>query len=153
MSNDDATRRAVLRTTTGLGAAALGLGSLSGSATAHYPEELDVEVNPGFDGRIDLAGERFAVRVAPNEEHDPTGEMPGPHYNHTHYRAGTADAVATGPRPEYAYRGLFHDGSVLLTFPLADTGITTATDTVRLRWERHVGGSHGLSGTDEVTVE
>lgn len=148
-------RRRVLEAGIGaLTAGAVGL-SLTGTAAAHFPEQLDVDVRPGSDeNRVVPHGRGFVPVLVRATEYEEDGETVrfDPTEEPVRYRFGTPDVVGDGggARP-------FRDGHALgdalfLLFPLDGTGIDEEATEVRIEWERTEEGSHGLSGTDSVTV-
>jgi hypothetical protein len=150
-------RRTLLRRGAGVVAAATAIPTLAGTAAAHFPEVLDIDVLPrqGSDV-VDAARTRFvAVRVSPNDEFDPHQSFEGGHEHHAHYRFGhfPEDADLHGVRPRWSYMTDEDDPGVVLVFPLAGTGFPDGEHAATLRWERHVGGHHGLSGVDTLRVE
>lgn len=148
-------RRRLLRRGAGIAALAAAVPVLSGSAAAHFPDELDIDVLPrGGTAVVDAADDRFvAVRVEPNEAFDPHQEFAGPHRDHAHYRFGYMAEGGHGVRPRWSLLLGEDDPGVLLVFPLAGTGFPEGEQDATLEWEREVGGHHGLSGTDTLVVE
>jgi hypothetical protein len=159
MSDHDTTdridRRTLLRRGAGVAAATATLPVLAGTAAAHFPEELDIEVLPGNEtDAVDAASDRFvSVAVAPSEEFDPHQEFAGPEVDHRHYRFGYMAEGGHGVRPRWSYLLDEDAEGVLLIFPLAGTGFPDGEHEATLQWERHVGGHHGFSGTDSLVVE
>lgn len=155
----------------GTGAAALaagvvGLPALSGVAAAHFPAELDVDLQPeNAENFVDLDDHDHAtVLVTPSEflsdgertTFDPTEED-------VRYRFGSRRALddGEGARPvdggEVVETTHGHgDGETVealqLRFPVADTGLEPGDDTAWLYWERDESGDHGYSGFDTVSV-
>jgi hypothetical protein len=168
MSNDDTedtmdrrpnTRRGLLRAGVGGVAAALTLPTISGNAAAHFPDEIDLVVSPSrefMDNRklghahtIDAESDRVAVWVLPNEAFDPLS-------NAANYRFGTPSVVdeGDGGRPAASYVGMdYADERLLLVFSMEGAGFEGDECEAKLAWERHHGGSHGLSGTAPIRVK
>lgn len=148
-------RRRALRA--GVGALAVGVGaaSFAGTATAHFPTELDIDVVPGSERNPVFSTDRGFVPVL---VHTTTFEDDGepltfdPTERAVRYRFGASAVVMDdgGARPVddgHAFRG-----NLLLCFPTAETGIDEDTTDVRLEWERTEAGGHGWSGTDRISV-
>lgn len=159
MAPDDSTRgidrRTLLRRGAGAAATAAAVPAFAGTATAHFPDELDIDVLPGQDrNTVDADEDRFvSVRVAPNDEFDPHQAFAGPHADHAHYRFGYMAEEGHGVRPRWSYMRDEDDPGVILMFPLGGTGFPDGEHEATLKWEREVGSHHGLSGTDAVVVE
>jgi hypothetical protein len=147
-------RRGFLKAGAGVVSATAGLAAISGSAAAHFPEKLDIDIKPGSEkNRIILGSEGvIPVAVLQTEQFDPTNKE-------VHYRFGAPDVVNSGggARPVYGGQSVDvnDDGrtDLILHFPAEETGFTDAEETGILVWERHQKGSeHGLSGTGPVTT-
>ncbi|WP_254536142.1 hypothetical protein [Halomarina litorea] len=134
-------------------------------AAAHFPAELDVDLQPGnAENFVDLDDPDHAT-VLPSEflsdgertTFDPTGED-------VRYRFGSRSALddGEGARPvdggEVVERTHGHGENaetveaLQLRFPVADTGLEPDDDTAWLFWERDESGEHGLSGFDTLSV-
>lgn len=146
-------RRSVLRAGAGLAAAAVGVVGGVGTAAAHFPEELEIDVKPGDDDPTinPDSGGVTPVAVLQTDEFDPTDES-------VNYRFGAPDVVAAGGGARPAHCGHVEDGDgdgrddLVLHFPTDEAGFDGDEEEARLVWEREHGGGHGFSGTDEVRV-
>lgn len=152
MPRHDATRRTVLRSSAGALAAATGLSVLAGSAAAHFPADLAVDVRPGSERNPINPRSRGVVPVAVlgTDVFDPTSED-------VRYRFGAPDVVADGGGASQVHHhaaALDGDGrdDLLLLFPMADTGFDGDESAAELRWDRDPNGEHGFSGRDAVTI-
>ncbi|SFL26571.1 hypothetical protein SAMN04487950_3124 [Halogranum rubrum] len=128
------------------------LSTLSGTAVAHFPAELDVDVAPFVDSRPLPHPDRGFVRVAVTnvDDVDATSEA-------SSYRFGAPEVVADGGGAEAVracrVRDVDGDGvdDLVLWFRLRETGFSDESTTGELRWDRDESGDHGLSGTAEVS--
>lgn len=148
-------RRRVLKT--GIGALAVGATGLSvtGTAAAHFPEQLDVDVVPGSDENTVNPNGYGVVPVAVHAtEYEDEGETVvfDPTEEPVRYRFGASDVVGDGDGARPVHDGHTVGDSLFLLFRVDETGIDEETTDVRLEWERDESGEHGLSGTDSVTV-
>lgn len=150
MSDHHPTRRTVLRTTAGLAAATAGLAAVTGSAAAHFPADLDVDVKPGSEENpIDPRSDGVtSVAVLRNDDFDPTAED-------VRYRFGAPDVVADGGGATpvgHQIRDVNGDGrdDLVLQFPTDECGFEHGDDEAELRWDRDTSREHGLSGRDEI---
>jgi hypothetical protein len=157
--NDDATstgRRRFLAGGIGLAASTVVLPMTTSVAEAHFPPELDVDVEPGTDTNPISPGTDGYVLVAVlgTEAFDPTEKA-------VRYRFGTPEKIdaGNGARPAFGGTETDIDGNgttdFLLHFPVDETGFTACANpeqTAKLVWERDEHGEHGYSGTDDVTV-
>ncbi|WP_423747571.1 hypothetical protein V5735_23730 (plasmid) [Haladaptatus sp. SPP-AMP-3] len=157
--NDDATstgRRRFLAGGIGLAASTVVIGRTTPVAEAHFPPELDIDVEPGTDTNPVSPGTDGYVLVAVHstEAFDPTEKA-------VRYRFGTPERIDAGNGARPAFGGtetaIGGDGAtdLLLHFPVAKTGFGACTNpgqTAKLVWERDEHGEHGYSGTDDVTV-
>jgi hypothetical protein len=159
------TRRRLFRATVGAAAAVVAVPALSGRASAHFPLELNIDVQPGnAENFIDLEQhDSVTVAVHPTEflngdgnrqTFDPTAEV-------VRYRFGSHATVhgGAGARPlgdgEVTELEGNHGGSVealLLEFPVVDMGFDGQEETAWLYWEREDAGQHGYAGVDAVSV-
>ncbi len=156
----DTTRRRVLKTGAGALAAAGAVPLLSGSAAAHFPDQLEIDVRPDCEKNTLDPHSRGVVPVAvmPTEFTDENGETVrfDPTEEAVRYRFGEPAVVEDGGGARPAHDG--HDGSdtdgdaLVLHFPMEETGFDEDSTEGRLIWERDESGEHGYSGTDEVTV-
>lgn len=161
MANDDTatdeptgttTRRTLLRGGAGVAAAALALPALSGTAAAHFPRELSVDVRPGSDENPINPDSHGVVTVAvlATDSFDPTTEA-------VRYRFGAPDAVASGGGARQVgveFRDVDGDGheDAVLRFRTDETGFDEGDEEGELRWDRDESREHGLSGRDAVRV-
>ncbi len=146
-------RRGLLKAGTGVTLSALAVPTLSSTAIAHFPEKLDIDVNPDSDSNeieLDSRGV-VSVAVSQTDEFDPTSEA-------VRYRFGSPKAVADGggacPIHDGHVEDSDGDGSddLLLHFPIRDTGFDGSETEAELRWEKDESGEHGLSGRDSVQI-
>jgi hypothetical protein len=146
------TRRTLLKTATGAAATVTGLAAFSGSATAHFPPELSIDirpdspqnvVNPRSDGVVTVA-------VLQTDTFDPTRED-------VRYRFGAPDVLSGGAGAMHRsshVRDVDGDGrdDLVLQFDLGDAGFDGDESQGELRWDRDETRQHGYSGTDVVRV-
>ena len=147
---DHASRRDVVRSLGAAAGATAVVGGFAGSATAHFPPKLAVEVRPGVTpNRINPDSDGFtAVGVLATEEFDPAASP-------VRYRFGAPELVAEGRGPRSVHheaRDIDGDGreDLLLQFPTDDAELG-GEEVAELRWDRGRNRLHGLSGTDDVT--
>lgn len=146
-------RRGFLRASTGLAATAVGIATLSVPVAAHFPPELEVDIKPGSEENpIDPNSDGLIpVAVLQTGDFDPTSED-------VRYRFGAPDVVTDGGGARPAHGGHVEDvdgdgqGDLVFHFPTDETGVDGDESEGRLEWERSEEGSHGLSGTDTVTI-
>lgn len=161
-------RRRFLKGTAGAAASVAAVPVLSGVAAAHFPVELDIDVQPeNEDNVVDLdEHDQVSVRVNSSEFLNSDGEREtfDPTEKDVRYRFGSRSALddGEGARP-------INDGEVTttttedgdqqkttevlsLSFPVEETGLTNGDDTAWLYWEREESGGHGYSGVDTITV-
>lgn len=145
-------RRRFLRVTGATTTAALGIAALGGQAAAHFEETLDIDVKPGEQtNRIDSDGYGIVpVAVHQTDDFDPTSRD-------VRYRFGAPDVVGGGgarPIRDGFATDVDDDGraALVLLFPQSEAGFGSETTEVRLVWEQSADGTHGLAGTDDVTV-
>lgn len=155
------TRRRILRTGVGAVATVGVLPLFSGSAAAHFPDQLEVDIKPNCDtNRITPKSKGvIPVAVLPTEFTDEDGETVqfDPTENDVRYRFGTPDVVDDGGGARPAHDGhpqgkAGSGASLLLHFSIEETGFDSDTTEGKLIWERDESGEHGYSGTDEVTI-
>ncbi|MBV0903021.1 hypothetical protein KTS37_14595 [Halomicroarcula salina] len=159
------TRRRALEGALGVAATAVAVPALSGVASAHFPAELDIDIQPdNAENFIDLAA-HDAVRVAvhPSTFRNGDGETTtfDPTEETVRYRFGSRYAVrdGNGARPiddgEVVQldsgHGESHD-ALVLEFPVDETGLDGGEETAWLYWERDDSGDHGYAGVDSVRV-
>lgn len=147
-------RRGFLKISAGAASIAVGIPAISGSAVAHFPEGLSVDVKPGSDANPINPNKDGVIPVAvlQTDEFDPTNE-------NVNYRFGAPDIVEEGrgarPKHDGHVSDIDGDGNddLLLHFPTEKTGFDSDNERARLEWERdEQGAEHGLSGTDSVTI-
>lgn len=145
------TRRQLLRGGAGAIGTILGVTALGGQATAHFPDDLEIDVRPGSDRNPVTPHSRGVVPVAvlATDEFDPTTEA-------VRYRFGAPDVVGDGDGARPIRDGFPGDAdgrdALVLFFRSHETEFGADDDTARLVWERSSSGDHGLAGTDSVTV-
>lgn len=155
-------RRRVLKIGAGAATTAVALPALSGSAAAHFPEQLEIDIkpdcekntiNPTSDGVVPVA-----VLYTEFEGDDGNTVVFDPTKRDVRYRFGVPDAVdnGNGARPVHCGHAEDVDGDghddLVLHFPVAETGFDGDESKGKLRWLRHESGEHGYSGTDSVTT-
>lgn len=152
MSTDHTDRRTVLKTAAGVVASTAAVTALSGSAAAHFPRDLDVDVTPGTEqNAINPRSDGVTtVAVLSNESFDPTSEE-------IRYRFGPVDVVEAGGGAtpvRHRERDVNDDGreDLVLQFRTDRAGVDGDESEAELRWDRDESREHGLSGRDEVTV-
>lgn len=156
------TRRRILKTGVGAVATAGILPIVSGTAAAHFPDQLQIDIKPGCS-RNNLDPERSGVvpvSVLVTEFTDENGETVrfDPTENDVRYRFGAPGVVEDGGGARPAHCGHAQneneDGNtaLLLHFPMEETGFDGDTTEGKLIWERDESGEHGYAGTDDVTI-
>lgn len=151
--DERSSRRGFLGSCTGVAATAIAVPALSGSVAAHFPEDLEIDIEPeSEDNRINAdSNGHIPVAVLQTEAFDPTAED-------VRYRFGAPDVVSEGGGARPAHDGHVEDvdgdgdDDLVLHFPTEETGFDGDEEEGRLEWERDEEGEHGLSGTDDVTV-
>lgn len=153
----------------GVVTATVAVSALSGVATAHFPTELDIDIQPdNEDNVIDLDAEDDHVPVAVlpstflNDENE--RETFDPTTQPVRYRFGSWSALSDGDgaRPvddgEVTTMEIGHGEHaeshevLLLQFPAGESGLNDEDDIAWLYWERDETGEHGYSGFDAVAV-
>lgn len=151
---DSIDRRQFLRAGAGVAGTAAALPTFAGTAAAHFPEKLNIDITPKSDkNRIVLgSGGMITVAILQTDGFDPTSKQ-------VHYRFGAPDAVENGggarPAGSAQLKDINGDGKIdlILEFPVAETGFDGNEKKGKLVWERgHKGSDHGLAGTVPVTV-
>lgn len=150
MSDHASTRRTVLRTTAGLAAATAGLTATAGSAAAHFPRDLAIDVKPGSDRNAinPRSNGVISVAVVATDGFDPTTAD-------VRYRFGAPDVVSDGGGARVVgvhardVDGDAHD-DLVLRFRTDDCGFDRGDGEAELRWDRDDSREHGLSGRDEI---
>jgi len=157
-------RRRLLRGTAGAAAAVVTLPALGGVAAAHFPAELDIDVQPeNADNFIDL-DDHDSVRIAVHRTEflnsDGERETFDPTERDVRYRFGSRATLddGGGAHPmddgtvENPGDGDRSDDAMVLEFPASEAGLDGGEETVWLYWERDESGSHGFAGFDTVSV-
>ncbi|MFC7072882.1 hypothetical protein ACFQJ7_13595 [Halovenus rubra] len=159
------TRRQQLKGVAGVATAAVAVPALSDTAAAHFPNKLDIDVQPdNADNFID-SSEHNSVEVAVHPVEylngDGTAEMFDPTTEPVRYRFGSRSTVADGKgarsksdgevREFTGHDGETHEGLVL-TFPVDGMGFDGGEETAWLYWERDESGNHGYAGMDAVSI-
>lgn len=163
-TTNTATRRRVLRGAAGVGSTVAALPLLSGGAAAHFPHQLEIDVQPeNAENFVDLEHhETVPVAVFPTEYLNGDGEREtfDPTEAPVRYRFGSRYALGDGSGARPVGNGEVrevggHGGSreaLVLEFPVTDTGLDGEEETAWLYWERGESGEHGLAGVDAVKV-
>jgi len=159
------TRRRALEGALGVAATAAAVPALSGVAAAHFPAELDVDIQPDNAANfIDLAAhDSVTVAVHPATFRDGDGETTtfDPTEEPVRYRFGSRFALrdGDGARPVDDGEVVQTDGghgephdALVLDFPVGETGLDGGEETAWLYWERDDSGDHGYAGVDSVRV-
>jgi hypothetical protein len=164
---DSLNRRRFLKGTAGAAAAAAAVPALSGLAAAHFPSELNIDVQPDNENNvIDLDGsDTVPVAVLPAEYlSEGERETFDPTEREVRYRLGpwSASNDGGGARPvddgEVVSMETDHGEDaesqdvLLLEFPAAETGLDSTDDVAWLFWDRDEAREHGLAGFDAVKV-
>lgn len=134
-------------------AATAGVTAFGGQAAAHFPEDLEIDVRPASEHNPIEPDSRGIVPVAVHQtdDFDPTEEA-------IRYRFGAPDVVAEGggvrPIRDGVPVDVDRDGSddLVLFFPTDEAGFDGDEESARLVWEKSPEGTHGLAGTDDVTI-
>ena len=162
----DYTRRGLLRGTLGATATVTAVPALSGVAAAHFPLQLELDVQPeNEDNFIDLEDhESVQVTVHRTEFLNSDGEREvfDPTEEDVRYRFGSRRTLENGggarPMDDGTTEGngdeetSSDEDSLFLEFPVGDTGLEDGMETAWLFWERDESGEHGYSGMDTVSV-
>ncbi|MDS0220593.1 twin-arginine translocation signal domain-containing protein [Haloarcula sp. S1AR25-5A] len=171
MTSDDSpastpsSRRRFLKGTLGAAATAAAVPSLSGVAAAHFPTELSIDIQPeNAENFIDL-GDHDTVAVAVQQSEfvnsDGDSETFDPTERAIRYRFGSRLALEDGegarPVDDGEVRQPEDSGedsheSLVLQFPVEETGLDGGEETAWLYWERDESGDHGYAGFDSVRV-
>lgn len=171
MTSDDgpesrtSSRRQVLKGTLGAAATVAAIPSLSGVAAAHFPTELAIDIQPENAANFIDLGDHDTVTVAVQHSKfvnsDGESETFDPTERAVRYRFGSRLALEDGggarPVDDGEVRqpeGDSEDGqeSLVLTFPVDETGLDGGEETAWLYWERDESGDHGYAGFDSVRV-
>lgn len=151
-----------MKTALGAAAAAAAVPALSTVASAHFPAELAVDVEPGSaTNRVD-PGEDAHVTVAVlyTEFEDGDGQRVvfDPTERAVRYRFGAESLLGRGsgvrPVDDGEVRDVNGDGDedLVLRFPLDGAGFTTHEGPGTLYWERDDSGGHGYAGSDALSL-
>jgi hypothetical protein len=164
-SQQTTTRRQHLKTVAGVAATAVALPVISGSAAAHFPNKLDIDVQPdNADNVIDVEKhDSVEVAVHPVEYLNGDGEAEtfDPTTEPVRYRFGSRSTVADGEgarshgegetREFTGHHGETHE-ALVLTFSVDEMGFDGGEETAWLYWERDEDGNHGYAGMDAVSI-
>ncbi|WP_254840828.1 twin-arginine translocation signal domain-containing protein [Natronomonas marina] len=158
-------RRSVIKGSLGVAAATVGLPALGGVASAHFPTQLDIGIQPAnAETFIDLQRhETVPVAVYPTTFLDGDGERTtfDPTERAVRYRFGSRHALAdgAGARPlEDGEVTEVDDGhgeqreALRLEFPVGEAGFDGHEETGWLYWERDDSGEHGYSGVGPLRL-
>ncbi len=161
-SSEHTDRRQFVKLALGTAAAATALPMMSGVAAAHFPKQLDIDIEPeSTRNRIDTSGNgRVAVAVHSTQFTDEDGDDVrfDPTERAVRYRFGTTDLLANGggvrPVEDGAVEDVDGDGAddLVLTFPTDGAGLTGDETSASLYWERDESGKHGYAGSDAVEL-
>lgn len=159
------TRRKVIKCAAGVTATAAFLPAASGLAAAHFPNELDIDVQPdNADNFIDIdEHDTVEVAVHPVEFLNSDGEREtfDPTTEPVRYRFGSRSTIEDGdgaqPEDDGEVREFDgHDGesheALVVTFPVDQMGFDGGEETAWLYWERSESGEHGYAGMDSVSI-
>lgn len=139
------------------------LPALGGVAAAHFPAELDIDVQPeNADNFIDL-DDHDSVRVAVHRSEflnsDGEREVSDPTERAVRYRFGSRETLDDGdgarPVDDGTDESDDEDGTgdaLVLEFSVDEAGFDGGEETAWLYWERDESGGHGFSGFDTVSV-
>ncbi len=161
------TRRNVLRGALGAATTTAAAPLLADAAAAHFPLRLDIDVQPGNeDNFIDLE-DHESVRVAVHRTEflnsDGEREVFGPTEEDVRYRFGSRSTLESGGgvRPSGDgtvsssggdHRDEQDQDSLILEFPVGETGLEDGMETAWLFWEREESGEHGFAGMDTASI-
>jgi len=157
------TRRQLLKGAAGVGIAAATLPALTDTAAAHFPLQLDIDIQPNnAENFIDLEDhEVVSVAVHPTEFLNGDGERESfdPTEEEVRYRFGSQSAVQQGGGAVPIGDGEQTDSGagdreqiLVLDFPVDETGFDGGEETGWLYWERDESGNHGLRGVDATKI-
>lgn len=155
-------RRTFLKTAIGAAATAAAIPAVSTVASAHFPEELAIDIDPESEqNRIDPSqNEQISVAVLHTKFEDEEGKTVvfDPTDRAVRYRFGTQKLLANGggarPVDDGNARDVSGDGhdDLVLTFPVAGTGFSGDEASATLFWDRDESGKHGYAGRDTIGV-
>lgn len=150
MKTPTETRRTVLKTAAALAGGGTALAAASGSAAAHFPADLEIDVRPGSEENPINPRSRgvTSVAVLRTDDFDPTSEP-------VRYRFGAPDVVAEGGGAtpvRHRVRDVDGDGrdDLVVQFGTAAAEFEHGDDEAELRWDRTEDREHGLSGRDTI---
>lgn len=151
-----------MKTALGTAAAVTAIPAITTVASAHFPAELAIDIEPeSTQNRIDPSEEsHVTVAVLYTEFEDGDGEQVvfDPTEHAARYRFGAEPLLqrGSGVRPvgDGDIRDVDGDGNddLVLQFPLDGTGLTTNGGTGTLFLERDDSGEHGYAGSDTLTL-
>jgi len=162
----DYTRRNILRGALGATATVTAVPALTGVSSAHFPLQLDVDIQPENENNFIDLEDHESVRVAVHRTEflnsDGEREVFDPTEEGVRYRFGSRSTLENGdgahPMDDSTTGGEGDDeesgdeNSLLLEFPVGETGLEDGMETAWLFWERDESGGHGYSGMDTVSV-
>jgi hypothetical protein len=145
-------RRTALRGVAGLVATGATVSTLTGTAAAHFPAELAVDVAPYRSDDTLPRHDRGFVRVAVTNLADvPAGT------DASRYRFGPPDVVADGGGATAVRARRVHDvdddgtDDLVLRFRLSEAAFGGHEAEGELRWDRDESREHGLSGVGTLS--
>ena len=161
-SPESGARRRFMQTALGAAAAIAAIPAVSTVASAHFPSELAVDIEPGSaQNRVDPNEDsHITVAVLYTEFENGDGERVvfDPTERAVRYRFGAQSHLERGsgvhPVDDGEVRDVDGDGNddLVLRFPLDGAGFTTDGGMGTLFWERDNSGKHGLAGSDTLTL-
>jgi hypothetical protein len=138
---------------------------MSGSASAHFPLNLDIDIQPNNAMNFIDIEEHDTVSVAVHRStflnHDGEEQTFDPTTEVVRYRFGSRFAVQNGNGARQQGTGEIiqvEDGdgntneALLLEFPVRDMEFDGNEETGWLYWERTASGNHGYKGVDSVRI-
>jgi len=161
------TRRRLIRGAFGAAATAAVTPVLTGVAAAHFPLQLDIDVQPeNEDNFIDLEDhESIPVAVHRTEFLNSDGEREvfDPTEEDIRYRFGSRSTLGSGGGARPAGEGTVtssggdhgdeqNQDSLVVEFPIGETVLEDGMETAWVFWERDESGEHGFAGVDTVSV-
>ncbi|WP_330633145.1 hypothetical protein [Halocatena halophila] len=151
-------RRKFLKSGIGVATATIAIPGLSRRGSAHFPNELAMDIRPGCERNRINSTARGVIPVAVYETEftDDNGESVvfDPTDRAVRYRFGAKDAVeeGAGARPAHGGHSENEIDGLVLHFPTQETEFERGDTTATLLWERDETGNHGYSGNDSVTI-
>lgn len=163
------TRRRLIRGAFGAAATTAVTPALTGVAAAHFPLQLDIDVQPeNEDNFIDLEDhESVPVAVHRTEFLNSDGEREvfDPTEEDVRYRFGlrstlengggarpAGDGTVTSSDGGHGEDGDGEEETLVLEFPIGEMGLEDGMETAWVFWERGESGEHGFAGVDTVSV-